>query len=224
MKHRFIAFIPSLLVGYLLVACAPFSVTSARAESSCYEAFEQSRPTIYDTSGFDVIEWPKERSPVEGWGLLKQHPILTESEVATVRAAIGRERSNEITFRLKDNPYRLSRTLGPKITEKIYRYVGEIESEIKKRTSVEHGVEVWIRREDSRKFESGHTHMSNTLTITRAEVGEGSWFDTEEGRLIPQADEASIFTSQFHGGTPKTEDRLLIIVFVDFGDRRIRGW
>jgi len=191
------------------------SETDIFSDSSCQLKVT---PIITDWSGFDGIDWEQ----TLGNGVLKQNAIFTELEIEEIRKFINASKTFStygLEFLINDqyiNKNDLIKSGGIEAAQKIIKYVNEIRNNIKSRTKRPFKLTANIRTERGQNFSYGHTHNHGTLTVTRAEDGPSSWYMIgNERKEHNGADEATVFTIEFHGGheVPK---RLIVLILVDF--------
>lgn len=203
---------PKSLLGLLLTLILPILVGAETKNDlvlqSCASHVE---PIITDWSGLDQINWQN----ITGHGRLKQNPIFTSEEIENIRKYISNGSDRLKTVGIVDTA-QLVEAAGIQTAKKFTQYIDEIKANIAKRTHRKFWIDTWIRNEQALKFEGGHKHALNTLTVTRAERGKASWFAIgREIKEFSEPDDATVFTVEFHGGYPSAE-RLLIIVVVNF--------
>lgn len=194
----------------------PFSALSKA--HTCTQIFSPIKQYITDISGLNELDWKNQK----GWGVFKQKKIFTQNEISHIRRQLSKTEDLELNV-LVENLFQKSNELfGPKIATKLYDYAMNAIQLVNQQTgNLPFKVNFWLRSEKSPyRFEQGHYHRDNTLTVTRAELGESSWIASEGPGTVPfhlyKANRALVFTNQFHGGTMENTPRLLMIIFFDF--------
>ena len=177
---------------------------------------------ITNTSGLKRVDWHNQ----QGWGVFEQKKIFTPTEISYIRNQLSKTEDLEFkVFHLKKNSiYQKSQELfGDLIATKLSNFVQQALSLVETRTEKPYRANIWLRYENSPyRFEQGHYHRDNTLTFTRAEIGESSWIAPEGPGTKPSfiKNKTLVFTNQFHGGTMELDPRLLIIIFFDFSKEK----
>lgn len=184
---------------------------------SCTQLFTSSY--ILNTNGLKDIDWNQQ----QGWGVFEQKKIFTLKEINHIRSQLSKTDHLEFkVFHLKQNSvFKNAQSLfGDIIATKLSNFVQQALMLVEGQTQKDFRANIWIRYEDSPfRFEQGHYHRDNTLTMTRAEIGESSWIAPDGPGSKPsfyKNNKTLVFTNQFHGGTMELDPRLLIIIFFDF--------
>lgn len=112
---------------------------------------------------------------------------------------------------------KVRRLLGKSIANKLFQFVKEFDSEIKKRSDDSYFIRVYLRAGKNMVniTGNGHVHFANSITLTKSESGEGSWIKPEGpyGEAYQAtSNEVVLFTRQLHGSGEVNNERVLIIV------------
>lgn len=187
---------------------------------SCTQLFPSNY--ITNTSGLKSVDWHNQ----QGWGVFEQKKIFTPKEISYIRNQLSKTEGLEFkVFHLKQNSIyqRAQKLFGDLIATKLSNFTQQALSLVEAQTQKPYRANIWLRYEGSPyRFEQGHYHRDNTLTFTRAEIGESSWIAPEGPGTKPSFtnNKTLVFTNQFHGGTMELDPRLLIIIFFDFSKEK----